>query len=264
MTESIVSLRAVMTATGRTASASAAASAGAAAEQRREPGRRAAATASVPASAAGSSSAAVVEAEQLRARDLQPEVDRRLVDRDARARLERPDEQGVPRRAHAPHGRVVERVRLRRRRARRAAAPPRRQDRGERAPAGDRPEAVRAAAPLRRPPFAEAPCGAGATRGHRRGVELARNLRSSRKAPTTTAGSAPDWRPATRGRWWTPNSPIRAPASAARATELGADHRAVGRQAQALRRRSRRISLNAQSTSRTSRWKTRSTSRFHA
>ncbi len=100
------------------------------------------------------------EAEELRARDLQPQVDRRLVDRDARARLERPDEQGVPRRAHAPHGRVVEGVRLA---GAESGEPERRrgaQNRGERDPSGDRPEAVPdGGRPLRRPPFAEAPCG---------------------------------------------------------------------------------------------------------
>ena len=51
-----------------------------------------------------------VEAEQLHARDLQPQVERRFVDRDAAPGLVCPEEEVVPRQRHAAHRRVVERV----------------------------------------------------------------------------------------------------------------------------------------------------------
>jgi hypothetical protein len=101
-----------MTATGRTASASAPASAGGAPDERsqqvvqRRHRQRAA-------DHGGEQQRDRVKAEQLRARHLQPEVERRLVDRQARGRLERADEERVPRRAHAAHRGVVERIQRR-------------------------------------------------------------------------------------------------------------------------------------------------------
>ena len=63
-------------------------------------------------------------AERLHARDLQPEVHRRLVDRHAPAGLQRAEEEVVPGVGHAPDGGVVEGVQRRAARGRSAAARP--------------------------------------------------------------------------------------------------------------------------------------------
>ena len=80
------------------------------------------------------------EAEELRAEDLQPEVQRRLVDREAAARLVGAEQEVVQRQRHAAHGGVVERVARHVGRATTGAARrrARRSPRSQRAPAEGR------------------------------------------------------------------------------------------------------------------------------
>ena len=105
-----MSLRAVITAIGSTASASAPATPAAQPKSVRsrsnssEHGERAG-------ERLGQQQRGRREAQELRGRDLQPEVDRRLVDRQARARVEHAVEEVVPRQRHRAHGGVVVRVR---------------------------------------------------------------------------------------------------------------------------------------------------------
>ena len=104
-----MSLREVITSIGRTACATAAASPARVLHMRRT-ARNSSGTAAVPASASGSFSDVLEKPIELDGRDLQPQVDGRLVDRDAAAGLERAEEEVVPGEPHAADGRVVERV----------------------------------------------------------------------------------------------------------------------------------------------------------
>ena len=109
ITASIVSLRAVITSIGSTASASAAARPARTPKTRRT-AANSSGTASVPASACGSFSAVELQPKSFDARDLQPEVHGRLVDRDRARGLDRAEEEVVPGERHAAHGAVVEGV----------------------------------------------------------------------------------------------------------------------------------------------------------
>ena len=156
ITPSIVSLREVITSIGSSASASAAARP-AGVLHRRRTAANSSGTAAVPNERLGEQQAGRREAHELDARDLQPEVDRRLVDRDAAARLERPEEEVVPGLRHAPDGRVVEGVQRRAAEVVEAQRPRQQRDRGDGTPGQTRRCAARGVpCPL--------PAGAGGTR----------------------------------------------------------------------------------------------------
>ena len=109
MTASIVSLRATITAEGATASASPPASAARTAQQgAQQPHQRR--DERDPAERLGQQQRDAVEPEQSSRGHLQPQVDGRLVDRHAPARLERTAQERRPRGAHAAHRGVVVRV----------------------------------------------------------------------------------------------------------------------------------------------------------
>ena len=258
MTASIVSLRAVTTADGSDRQREPAGETGPAAEQRAHAATSAPRPSATPPSAVGQQQAPPSEAEEPRRGDLQPQVDRRLVDRDARGRARtRPLRNACHDVAHGAHGRVVVRVGRGRGRAptsRSAAASARTAALGARETAPER-GALTLDAPGERsggPPTAGGSVTRPAGAADRRALaQLGTSARSSRNARATTRGFAPDDRPAIRGRWCDAELGDRArPRRTARATSsvLTIAPSAVSGSACT---RSRRMSLNAQSTSRT-------------